>query len=122
VTAGAEGRTRPRAVFQLKLDQPAGLKPRYALDLVSPANLDVEFRTGIKLPFFGDVDVKRTFTVKNFARQLASGEFDLLVDETGEMVLPGGEVRVYRLKTVDPVVRTDRNGVSLESDIDLTRE
>lgn len=122
ITAGAEGRARPKAVFQLGLSQPAGLQPRYTLDLVSPTNLDVEFRTGMQLPFFGDVDVKRTFTVENFARQLATGEFNLLINHQGEIAVPGGETRVYYLKTVDPAIRTDATGVTLESDIDLQRD
>jgi len=122
VTVGAEGRTRAKSELELKLDQSNAFSPRYELAIVSPKKLDVEFRTGFKIPGYGDVDVKRTFEVDNFTGTLASGTFDLLVENEGEIVLPGGEIRKYRLKTVNPELRTDRTGVALDSDVELQRD
>ncbi|APE28058.1 hypothetical protein BMF35_a1229 [Aurantiacibacter gangjinensis] len=58
----------------------------------------------------------------NFAQHLASGELDLLLENTGEIVLPNGSTRTYSLQTIEPTLATDASGISFASDIELTRE
>lgn len=121
VTVGAEGRSHPTTMLELKLAQPTDFTLRYDLAVISPNTIDVEFRTGIKVPIFGDVDIRRTFAIKHFARQLTGGSLNLLIRREGQILLPSGDTHPYELAIRAPMVRTDRAGISLETDVDLQR-
>lgn len=119
---GAQGHSSPNAEVALRLTQADGLAPRYELALVAPNEVDVELRTGIKIPFVGDVSFRQTATFDDFPRRLASGDLDLIADDTLDVEMPDGEIRTYRMITVDPTLRTDSSAITLESDIVIERE
>ncbi|WP_156172163.1 hypothetical protein [Aurantiacibacter gangjinensis] len=123
VTLGVSGRSSPTVRLRLEVDpHHSGVNPQYRLAIISPRELDVELRTGFQLPFGADVDVRTTLRMDNFAQHLASGELDLLLENTGEIVLPNGSTRTYSLQTIEPTLATDASGISFASDIELTRE
>lgn len=121
VSVGAEVRSRPRTVLELKVAQDNDLKPRYSVALISPDRLDLEFRTGIDIPHVGDFDIRHTFRPKIGDVTLFSGDLDLLVENTSELTMPGGETRVYKFATISPIITTDRNGIAFETDVDIQR-
>jgi len=122
VSVGVRGISRPSAEVALRLAQADGLDPRYELVLVAPDEVDVELRTGIKVPHIGDIDIRRTVTFDGFPRNLADGELDLIAQETLNIEMPDGEIRTYRIATIDPTLRTDGSAITLESDIEIDRE
>lgn len=122
MSVGAEVRSRPRTVLELKVAQDNDLKPRYSVALTSPDRLDLEFRTGIDIPHVGDFAIRHTFRPKIGDVSLFSGELDLLVENTSELAMPGGEIRVYKLATVSPIITTDRTGIAFETDVDIQRQ
>ena len=106
----------------MRLTQANGFQPRYELVLVAPDEIDVELRTGIEVPPFGDIDIRHTATFDDFPRKLAEGELDLIAQETLNIEMPDGEIRAYRIATVDPTLRTDGAAITLESDVEIERE
>lgn len=122
VSVGIQGHSRPNAEVALRLTHADGLAPRYELALVAPDEVDVELRTGFKVPYVGDISVRRTATFGGFPKKLASGEIDMIADDTLNVVMPGGEIRTYRIATVDPTLRTDGSAITLESDVEIERE
>lgn len=122
VNVGAEVRSRPTTVLDLKVTKGSNLNPRYSVTLISPDRLDLEFRTGIKIPHVDDIDIRHTFRPKIGDIELLSGELDLLVENITELEIPGGETRIYRLATINPAVFTDRTGIGFETDVNIERQ
>jgi hypothetical protein len=122
VSIGAEVRSRPNTVLELKVVQGDEFKPKYSVAVISPDRLDLEFRTGIQIPYVGDVDIRHTFRENIDDVTLFEGQLDLLVENTSELVLPGGETRVYTFATADPAITTDQTGIAFETDVEIKRQ
>ncbi len=122
VSVGVQGHSRPSAEVALRLTLADDLAPRYELVLVAPDEIDVELRTGIKVPYVGDISIRHTATFDGFPRQLASGELDLIAEDSLNIEMPDGEIRTYRITTVDPTLRTNSSAITLESDVEIERE
>lgn len=112
---GVTAEATPEAVFALRLNSGDGGRVKYDMALVSPSSIGLEMRAN-----FDWFRVGFTIPVKNLAQTLGSGEFDMLLGQDGEIVLPDGTRRAYRIATVAPEFSTDQAGLRLASDISIT--
>lgn len=111
---GASAKARPAALMRVVIRNGDVGTPQYSLAVVSPDTVGLEMRA-----HFNWFDVGFTIPIKNLARELAGGELNLLLSKEGKIILPGGEVRNYRLATADPTVATSIQGLSFSSDVTL---
>jgi len=105
---------RTTAVVQLKVAPNNEGAAIYRLALVEPNSIGIELSTEI-LGF----TFRHTLPVNNVARELASGELDLMFDRVIELKMPNGDIRRYKLSNVDPKVATELNGVKFSSDFEF---
>lgn len=108
VSAGAT----PETVFVLRMNKTEDGPITYEMALIAPSSIGLEMRA-----HFQWFDVGFTIPVKNLAQTLGSGEFSMLLGQEGDVQLPDGTRRHYRIKTLAPEFAVDQNGVRLASDI-----
>ena len=103
--------------MQVQVVQGQSGVPQYRLALVSPSSVGLEMRAD-----FNWFTVGWTIPINNVAREIASGNLDLMFSKEGQIILPDGQAKTYRLSTVDPVVATSTSGVGFQSDLNLELE
>jgi hypothetical protein len=114
---GVTAEASSNAVMRVQLLQTEGEMPRYRLAVISPHTIGLEmrahfqwFRVGWTIPF------------DNLTRDLAKGELDLLLAREGQILLPGGAAKTYRLATVAPTLTTSNAGIALDTDLSIEIE
>lgn len=114
---GVTAEANPDTVMRVQLNQPEGEMPHYRLAVVSPDTIGLEmrahfqwFRVGWTIPF------------KNVARDIAKGELNLLLAKEGQILMPDGSERKYRLSTVAPALVTSKAGITLGTDLLISIE
>lgn len=109
---GVTAEATPESVFALKLAKTEDGPITYQLALVSPSSIGLEMRA-----LFQWFRVGFTIPIKNLAQTLGSGEINMLLGQEGDILLPDGTKRHYRIQTQSPTFVTDTQGMRLSSDI-----
>lgn len=109
---GVSAEATPETVFVLRMNKTEDGPIKYTMALVAPSSIGLEMRA-----HFNWFEVGFTIPVKNLAQTLGSGELSMLLGQEGDVQLPDGTRRHYRIKTLAPEFVTDQNGVRLASDI-----
>lgn len=114
---GVSATAKPAALMRMVIRKGPDGVPQYSFAIVSPDTIGLEMRA-----HFNWFDVGFTIPMKNLARELASGELDLLYSQDGKIILPGGHVRNYHLATADPSVATSTQGLSFNTDVTMVMD
>ena len=111
---GVTAKAQPSALMQVQVGPGPNGSPHYRLAVVSPNSVGLEMRAD-----FNWFKIGWTIPFNGIARELASGDIDLMLAKEGTILLPDGQTKTYRVSTVDPSVATSTNGLSFQSDLQL---
>jgi len=109
---GITATARPSILTRVTFIEGPDALPRYRIALVSPDRIGLEMRG-----HFQWFTVGFTIPFEKLAREIAQSELNLLFAKDGEIVLPDGPTRTYRLATIEPGVATSTEGMMFETDL-----